>query len=381
MPDSSRLWRHLTQCLLELHAVPYGPAFTTGVLAVLRRLVPSEYGVYGLTEHESSTLIVAARQPEPVDQLRYGPIIEKYFFDHPMNQSLEIIAPGSVVAISEIATPRWRMSGMLNEVLRPNGMDEQLLLRLPTGEGYSDALGLARPGRPFSDQERWLMAMARDHVMLAWSKSLTFPHLTAEDAPQGDAAWTLERIEVDAVGRVLSCAERAAGLLRSWFPSLRRPAGAAALPEDVCRWLRRRLQAQPMDDVAAMDPTLVISSDRHTLTWWLVPGGRDDRHELMFRQQLRAELVSRGARAARLGQATTAARDVRQQLEVVAQRWRLTPRQRDVMFWLVSGNTNKEIANRLSSAEVTVEFHVSNLFRRSGARSRTEAVSRFWNET
>jgi DNA-binding CsgD family transcriptional regulator len=381
MPHSSRLWKHLTECLLELHAVPYGPAFTSGLLSVLRRLIPSEYAVYGLTEHESSSLIVAARQPEPVDQTRYGPIIEKYFFDHPMNQSLQVVAPGSVVDISEIATPRWRMSGMLNEVLRPNGMGEQLLLRLPTAEGYSDALGLARPDRPFSEEERWLMTMARDHVMLAWSKSLTFPHLPAEDGPHGEGTWTLERIEVDAAGRVLSCSERAARLLRSWFPSLRRGGGSTVLPEDACRWLRRRLKARPTDGVAGLDSTLVISSERHTLNWWLVPGGREDRHELMFRQQLRAEVIGRGAGAERGGQTSTASRDVRHQLEIVAQRWRLTPRQQDVLSWLVSGNTNKEIAQQISSAEVTVEFHLSNLFRRAGARSRTEVVSRFWSES
>lgn len=63
----------------------------------------------------------------------------------------------------------------------------------------------------------------------------------------------------------------------------------------------------------------------------------------------------------------------------VAQRvWNLSARQALVLELIAGGLTNKEIARKLECAEVTVENHVSELFRRSGARSRTDLVGRLF---
>ena len=59
-------------------------------------------------------------------------------------------------------------------------------------------------------------------------------------------------------------------------------------------------------------------------------------------------------------------------------RWRLTACQTRVLELLVMGDSNKEIAHRLSCATVTVENHVAGLYRRSGARSRADLVRRFF---
>jgi len=67
---------------------------------------------------------------------------------------------------------------------------------------------------------------------------------------------------------------------------------------------------------------------------------------------------------------------VSDKLAAALKRWRLTPRQAQVLELLASGATNKEIATGLACAKVTVENHVTELFRRSGARSRSELVAR-----
>jgi DNA-binding CsgD family transcriptional regulator len=64
---------------------------------------------------------------------------------------------------------------------------------------------------------------------------------------------------------------------------------------------------------------------------------------------------------------------------LVAKRvWNLSARQAGVLELIAGGVTNKEIASKLECAEVTVENHVSELFRRSGARSRTDLVGRLF---
>ena len=54
----------------------------------------------------------------------------------------------------------------------------------------------------------------------------------------------------------------------------------------------------------------------------------------------------------------------------------LTPRELEVLGALAEGMTNKAIARRLAISLHTVKFHVESLFRKLGARTRTEAVAK-----
>ena len=53
----------------------------------------------------------------------------------------------------------------------------------------------------------------------------------------------------------------------------------------------------------------------------------------------------------------------------------LTPREIEVLGMLAEGLGNKTIARRLGISEHTVKFHVSSLFTKLNAKSRTEAVT------
>jgi two-component system nitrate/nitrite response regulator NarL len=54
----------------------------------------------------------------------------------------------------------------------------------------------------------------------------------------------------------------------------------------------------------------------------------------------------------------------------------LTPRELEVLAALAEGITNKAIARRLNISLHTVKFHVESVFRKLGARTRTEAVAK-----
>ena len=54
----------------------------------------------------------------------------------------------------------------------------------------------------------------------------------------------------------------------------------------------------------------------------------------------------------------------------------LTVREREVLELLSRGLPNKLIARRLQISEHTVKFHVSSIYAKLGATSRTDAVSR-----
>lgn len=60
--------------------------------------------------------------------------------------------------------------------------------------------------------------------------------------------------------------------------------------------------------------------------------------------------------------------------EAVQRAIRLTPRQRDVLEWLLKGCTNHAIASALGISAETVKLHVSAIFRAYGVHSRTQLV-------
>jgi FixJ family two-component response regulator len=53
---------------------------------------------------------------------------------------------------------------------------------------------------------------------------------------------------------------------------------------------------------------------------------------------------------------------------------KLTPRQREVMRFVVSGRMNKQIAGELSVSEITVKIHRGQIMRKMGARSLADLV-------
>lgn len=53
---------------------------------------------------------------------------------------------------------------------------------------------------------------------------------------------------------------------------------------------------------------------------------------------------------------------------------KLSPREHEVLTTLVKGLSNKEIAERLFISETTVKLHISNIYRKLGVKSRSQAI-------
>lgn len=53
-----------------------------------------------------------------------------------------------------------------------------------------------------------------------------------------------------------------------------------------------------------------------------------------------------------------------------SERWKLTPREAEVLAGIVLGRSNKELASELDCRVRTVESHVANILRKAGASSR-----------
>lgn len=75
-----------------------------------------------------------------------------------------------------------------------------------------------------------------------------------------------------------------------------------------------------------------------------------------------------------IGRARPTSHVVRRASEA-ARRWKLTPREGQVLSLLAEGNPNKTIAAALSCTVRTIEFHVGGILRKAGVESRAEIVA------
>lgn len=65
----------------------------------------------------------------------------------------------------------------------------------------------------------------------------------------------------------------------------------------------------------------------------------------------------------------------RQVTTLAGQQVRLTPRQGEILDWILTGHTNREIADKAHLSEGTVKNHVSALLLMFGVRSRAQLIS------
>ena len=125
-------------------------------------------------------------------------------------------------------------------------------------------------------------------------------------------------------------------------------------------------------------PALVVLADEPDLAW-ATEALRAGARAVLPRDADPAEIVA-AVRAAAAGLVALHP-DVLDSLLPAARRVRqgpaaqLTPREVEVLRMLAEGLGNKEIAARLDISEHTVKFHVTSIFTKLGASSRTEAVT------
>lgn len=57
------------------------------------------------------------------------------------------------------------------------------------------------------------------------------------------------------------------------------------------------------------------------------------------------------------------------------QRWQLTDRERQILYWVREGKSNQQIGEQLEISALTVKNHIQKILRKMGAANRAQAVS------
>lgn len=311
--------KRLSDAILELHVPSAGQSFD-GHLPVLHRLIPAEHSLHGVADTRKQTRMTAVTYPEQADLARWLPLDAL-----PWDEQ-----PGS-------------------DRRGPRDGDEQLLVRLGVQPGVVHTVGLSRAGPRFSESEQALLRLFGDHLVDVWSKGRQH---TAE-AIAADHPSQIEILRVSVDGEILKTSSRASRLLAGFFPGDR----AGRLPAELQRWVRDVSRAT--SDQQAM---IVTSGERGLELYLAAPAGDELHLYLWERGGAPAPLDRECARLSRL-----------------ATQWHLTGRQKETLGRLVLGDSNKQIADHLRCAEVTVEMHISAVFRKAGVAGRTRLIAQYFD--
>ena len=128
---------------------------------------------------------------------------------------------------------------------------------------------------------------------------------------------------------------------------------APATPLPVLDWLRRHVEAK---EVLAEPPRLSIEQGAHRLTFRLhqqigdSEGGGD---WLIIMQEVSDDSV----------------------IEAIALSFKLTPREAEVLYWVIKGKINRDIADIVGSSPMTVKKHLERVFAKLGVETRTAAAA------
>lgn len=151
-------------------------------------------------------------------------------------------------------------------------------------------------------------------------------------------------------------------LLAAWYPEemARRPLHA---PQPVVDWLQRHLP----DALRQVDPPRLS----------LAQGAR----RLTFRLHRRTDDDEGGDAGADGGEWLIVMREESQAAmsETLCRALGLTVREAEVLYWVVMGKINRDIADIVGSSPATVKKHLERVFAKLGVETRTAAAAKAMN--
>ncbi|MBI5445375.1 MAG: helix-turn-helix transcriptional regulator [Deltaproteobacteria bacterium] len=376
MDDGSGLGRSELQGLLDLScSVTSGSGlddFRKRALLLLRETFSSFAANFFITDADAAALNISNVVADGVDPAAFGPYRAYYqYLDPFLQRPLESIGTSLLDEIVDIE--EFRRSEYYNDFIKPQGIYHQVGMSLVVRGRCLGVIALFRTAAQpnYTPEEQ-----SRISLMLPYLANDLERALTLEYAKQ--KKWILEAslqtlggqaiVVLDLRMNVIFANEEAQsifdpeGKARTTFgPFGKLP--CPVIPEGVralCAQTARKLlegQSQAEDPVALS---------------WSDTKGRPCTGDLRV---ISGYFFGQKAHFIVLHATRSTAASVRIDA-TLADRYHLTPRELEIAAEALRGSGNPEIADHLCISIHTVENHLKNIFRKMGARSRTEMVCR-----
>jgi DNA-binding CsgD family transcriptional regulator len=335
----------------QLAAARSAAEFARRGIELIDKLVPSELTTLSVCDLATGRRSVVARPAGAIGAAERA-AFDRHFDEHPLVRHHTIERGRDAHRISDsVPFSRFRHCALYADYYRRVGIDHVIAVPLHVDERLLVSFVLNRSRRDFSDRERERLDAIAGSLGEIYRRAVALDRACAAVRALDHqlAAGATGCIHLGAHGDVRDFSPRAAEVAqRLWGMPLRR---GARLPEELNNWLARPLRCAL---VTTTMPPLVRSTWAGQLTVRTYPSFEPAGGWLLVLED------------------SSAVTD-----PPPADRWPLTPREREVMRWLAAGKTDRDIGAILGISPRTVHKHLQRIYTKLGVETRTAAVSRW----
>lgn len=344
--------RQLFAFIKNLYELRDHAEFMQQLVRGLADLVPAD--LYAYNEISSTKKLVTGYAIWPVDfpLLPNAPeIVGRYQLQHPTVAHYLTTGKGDITKISDFMTYReFSRTDLHNQFHRPMGFLYGIGFGIALAQHGMIGIGIHRSGKDYSERDRRVLSELHPHIIQAFENAQAVTRMRHETTAIHGA--------LDALNAAIVCLSpratiqwttpQAARLMQEY--NLFAPKTHTRLHRSITDWLSaQESELSHPTQVPKALRSLTISRPHGTVTITLM---RQDQRRLLVLT-------------------TTNQASPRTTLSHLG----LSPRETEVLGWIVRGKSNPEIATILSLSVRTVHKHVEHIYVKLGIENRHAAIS------
>jgi DNA-binding CsgD family transcriptional regulator len=341
--------QNLNHSIQQIYSLNDFDNFGVQAIGIMHRLVPSDIPSFHTVDianrYISDTFLpnFAGFTPE-MKVARY-----RSFGEHPVIQQ----APKTILGahkISDFITSKelHSLEGLYQQYLKPLGIEDHMTVGLLPNELIAKktppkpfiALALYRAKRSFTETDRLLLNLLCPHFSQAYTNIQQYQQL---QYPLSH----LSLLVIDTNGVIRSATNQATTWLTTYFTTI---PYTAQIPDTLWSWVKQQISELNEDPAKTRLPLRIPKNDRQLIIR-LVTQQQKDQYLLILEEKNSTLLDSLST----LG---------------------LSPRETEVLYWIIHGKDNSAIARQVGISNSTTRKHLESIYHKLGTESRTEAIAK-----
>jgi DNA-binding CsgD family transcriptional regulator len=287
----------------------------------------------------------------PYEQVKQ--VIGEHFHEHPMMAHYVKTRDPGACKLSDFVSEQQLhcMEGVYHKFLQPMGMEDQMVVTLPTPQSNSiEGITLFREERSFTERDRTILNLLQPHLLQARQTAQSFTQLQQTQQKLQDCLDTAGSIVMEQEARIHTMTKKAERLLKQYFHDFEH--FSRSLPERLKQWVKyqRSLLTSQNGSLKPLSP-LRVEQGNKLLNVRFAADPTKDQYLLLLSEQKRPVLSA-------------------ELLETLG----LSYREAEVLFLVMDGKTNPEIASALYLSISTVRKHLEHIYFKLGVQTRAAAV-------
>jgi DNA-binding CsgD family transcriptional regulator len=338
----------LNDSIQQIYSLNDYESFGVQAVSIMHRLVPSDIPSFHTVDiancYISDTFLpnFSGFTPE-MKAARY-----RSFGEHPIIQQ----APKTLFGahkISDFITSKelHSLEGVYQQYLKPLGIEDHMTVGiLPnklTGEKPPKkafiGLALYRAQRSFTETDRLLLNLLCPHFFQAHNNIQQYQQL---QYPLNH----LSLLVIDTAGVIRSATNQTTTWLTTYFTTI---PYTTQIPDTLWSWVKQQITNLNKNPTKTCLPLRILQNDRQLIIR-LINQQQKDQYLLILEEKTSTLLDS----LTNLG---------------------LSPRETEVLYWVMQGKDNNSIASQIGISSSTTRKHLESIYHKLGVKSRTEAIA------